>query len=100
MGVAIIDSGISTKTAALPNLVFSMDFTNSNGRGGDLYGHGTHVAGIVGGSGADGGSTAIPYAGVAPGSRLIDLRVLDNTGTGSTSSVIDGHRLGDCQPEC
>jgi serine protease AprX len=88
VGVAIVDSGISSKTGgALPNLVYSIDFTASNGRG-DPYGHGTHVAGIVGGSGADGGNTGNMYAGVAPSARLIDLRVLDGTGIGSTSSVI------------
>jgi serine protease AprX len=84
VGVAIIDSGIA-RVAALPNVVYSLDFTGTQPANTDVYGHGTHVAGIVGNSGEGPGKM---YAGVAPSARLIDLRVLDGTGTGSTSSVI------------
>ena len=48
--------------------------TNSNGAKYDLYGHGTHVAGIIGGNGSLSGGQ---YEGVAPGVNLIDLRALD-----------------------
>ena len=51
----------------------------------DEFGHGTHVAGLAGSSGAI--SNGI-YAGVAPGVRLLSLRVLDNAGKGKTSDVI------------
>ena len=51
----------------------------------DLYGHGTHVAGIIGGNGYLSGGN---YAGVAPGVNLLDLRVLDLNGSGSDSNVI------------
>src|SRR6185503_10754231 len=51
----------------------------------DGYGHGTHVAGIVAGSGALAGGS---FAGVAPNARLVGLRVLNNAGNGSTSDVI------------
>src|SRR5204863_5270811 len=50
----------------------------------DDYGHGTHIAGLVGSSGANGSQ----YKGVAPGARLIVLKVLDGTGSGKTSDVI------------
>ena len=97
IGVAVIDSGIndshpdlwnSTQTAS--RVVYHQDFTgtattNSSGANHDLYGHGTHVAGIIGGNGyLSGGS----YAGVAPGVSLIDLRALDVNGSGSDSTVI------------
>jgi serine protease AprX len=51
----------------------------------DLYGHGTHVAGIIG---RNGNKSNGRYAGVAPNVNLIDLRVLDANGAGSDSEVI------------
>ena len=51
----------------------------------DPFGHGTHVAGILGG---DGWSSAGNYPGVAPGAALHSLRVLGEDGQGSTSDVI------------
>ena len=51
----------------------------------DLYGHGTHVAGIIGGNGYLVGRK---LRGVAPGVNLIDLRALDANGAGSDSTVI------------
>ena len=59
--------------------------TNSNGANYDLYGHGTHVAGIIGGNGSFSGGQ---YAGRRPGVNLIDLRALDANGAGSDSTVI------------
>ena len=84
VGVAIIDSGIASHPD-LPNLVKTVDFTGGPNVPGDPFGHGTHVAGIIGGSGQ---SSQGLYAGVAPSARLINLRVLDASGGGSTSNVI------------
>ena len=47
IGVAVIDSGIADHPALTSRVVASVDFTDPNGRGLDLYGHGTHVAGII-----------------------------------------------------
>ena len=52
----------------------------------DDYGHGTHVAGLIGSSGATSNSK---YAGIAPGAKLLSLKVLDGKGTGKTSDVIN-----------
>ncbi|HWI52190.1 MAG TPA: S8 family serine peptidase [Symbiobacteriaceae bacterium] len=49
----------------------------------DDNGHGTHVAGIVAGTGA--GNPA--YVGVAPGAALVGLKVLNGSGSGSLSNV-------------
>ena len=50
------------------------------------YGHGTHVAGVAAGDGYALYSKA--YTGMAPNATLIDLRVLDQDGSGTDSAVI------------
>ena len=56
----------------------------------DAYGHGTHVAGILAGDG--GKSTGLLYTrtflGIAPGSKIVNLRVLDSEGRSTDSTVI------------
>ena len=49
----------------------------------DENGHGTHVAGIIGGK-----NNTIGVLGVASGANLVSLRVLDETGEGLLSSII------------
>src|ERR1700716_2577016 len=97
IGVAGIDSGINDSHADLGDstettsrVVYHQDFTGtpiSNTSGGhyDLYGHGTHVAGTIGGNGY---LSAGRFAGVAPNVNFVDLRALDAHGVGSDSSVI------------
>src|SRR5207237_9121670 len=84
VGVAVIDSGIAVHPD-LQNVVKTVDFTGWPNQQVDPYGHGTHVAGIIGGSGQ---SSQGLYAGVAPSVRLTNLRVLDGTGMGYTSDII------------
>ncbi len=97
IGVAVIDSGINDShpdlldsTESYSRVVYHQDFTgtatsNANGAQYDLYGHGTHVAGIIGGNGY---LSAGRFTGVAPKVNLIDLRALDANGSGSDSNVI------------
>jgi serine protease AprX len=58
----------------------------------DGYGHGSHVAGIVGGnSWAQGpGPTRGRYAGVAPGANIVAVRVSDDQGRTYLSDVMEG----------
>jgi subtilisin family serine protease len=49
----------------------------------DENGHGTHVAGIIGGK-----NNAIGVLGVASGASLVSLRVLDETGEGTLSAIV------------
>ena len=51
----------------------------------DPYGHGTHVAGIIGGTGK---GKSPSEAGIAPWAPIYSLRVLDGEGRGVASDVI------------
>src|SRR5262245_13762376 len=86
IGVAVIDSGIRDTLDLEP--VMKVDFVEP-GRTSDTdpFGHGSHVAGIIGGLGK---SDSGRYMGMAPGARLVDVRVLDEDGNGKTSDVIAG----------
>src|SRR5215204_4329173 len=62
-----------------------VDFVNGRTSPYDDNGHGTHVAGIVGGNGYD---TLGARAGIAPAANLVSLKVLDDHGGGYISNVI------------
>ena len=92
VGVAVLDSGISPHSALDSRVIARVNLVSWEGAStGDPYGHGTHVAGIIGGN-----TTAAKYVtpafagGTAPGVSLIDVRVLGSTGVGYTSDVIAG----------
>jgi serine protease AprX len=99
VGVAIIDSGITSwhddlTKGGLVNKIFPygnqrvakfVDFVSSHSMPYDDNGHGTHVAGVVGGNGYD---SYGEKAGIAPGASLVVLKVLDANGNGSIGSVI------------
>jgi serine protease AprX len=92
MGVAVIDSGIDDQHIDIwDRVLYHQDFTGTsqyNSQGmlvHDTYGHGTHVGGIIAGSGWVSGQI---YGGVAYNANLIDLRVLDGNGSGNDSEVI------------
>lgn len=83
VGVAVIDTGIDTSHPDL-NVVGGKNC--STGRSyDDGNGHGSHVAGTI--AAKDDGNGVV---GVAPGAPLYAVRVLNNAGSGSTSSVICG----------
>ncbi len=75
----VIDTGIRTTHADFGGRA-SAAFDAFGGNGQDCNGHGTHVAGTVGGA----------AYGVAKGVTLRGVRVLDCNGSGATSGVIAG----------
>jgi subtilisin family serine protease len=84
--VAIVDTGIDPNHPDFANRIAQMkDFTGQGPA--DNHGHGTHVAGIIGGTGA--GSSA-KYRGVAPDCLYYTAKVLRGDGSGSTSDVMAG----------
>lgn len=62
------------------------DFIQGDNDPADLYGHGTHVAGIA----AADGYNAKGIIGVAPGAEIIPVRVLDQNGSGTLEGVVAG----------
>ena len=87
VGVAIIDSGVSSWHDDLGSdrVVHFADFVDYQPTPYDDYGHGTHVAGIIAGSGYDSNGAR---RGIAPGANLVVLKVLDGEGFGYISNVI------------
>ena len=88
--VAVLDSGITPTPDLEKRVIYSASFIGSSDTK-DYYGHGTHVAGIIASSGYEskpGKGFTTQYKGVAPDARLINLKVLGDTGAGSTSGVI------------
>ncbi len=85
--VGIVDTGCDLNHSDLKDRVrASQDFTGK-GSAQDGNGHGTHVAGIVAGSGEVSGGS---YRGIAPAADLYIAKVLDDQGNGRTSNVIAG----------
>lgn len=87
VGVAIIDSGVTSWHDDLGSdrVVHFADFVDYQPLPYDDYGHGTHVAGIIAGSGYDSNGAR---RGIAPGANLVVLKVLDGEGFGYISNVI------------
>src|SRR5260370_1181500 len=76
--VAVVDSGISTAHPALAKkVVASVSFVSGDPSPDDLFGHGTHVAGIIAGVGSAASRVTPLYTGgIAPGAQLVNVRVL------------------------
>jgi subtilisin family serine protease len=79
--VAVLDTGIDATHPDLAGAVVeAKDFTGSDSGTEDRNGHGTHVAATVTGEGQ--------YRGVAPDTKLLVGKVLDDRGFGSESGII------------
>lgn len=96
--VALVDTGV----ADLPDLagrvvtvttdpagMQTAPCVNLSGESGcqDSYGHGTFLAGLIAGTGAASGGQ---YKGVAPGARIVSVKVAGRNGAADVSNVIAG----------
>ena len=80
----ILDSGIDFDHPDLTvDVARSKSFLSDNTSAKDENGHGTHVAGIIGGK-----NNTIGVLGVASGATLVSVRVLDKEGKGILSSTL------------
>jgi serine protease AprX len=92
IGIAILDSGIYSSHVSFQNsgtasrVLTRVNFASDNCAG-DCDGHGTHVAGLAAANGKIAGGA---YRGIAPNANLIDVRVLNAQGVGSTSGILAG----------
>jgi serine protease AprX len=90
--VAMLDSGVAAHPE-IQTLVASVDFVGTydetfNPEGSiDPNGHGTHVAGIMVGTGS---ASSGQFTGVAPEASLVSVRVLNDQGQGQTSNMLAG----------
>ncbi|WP_199551558.1 S8 family serine peptidase [Streptomyces sp. N35] len=80
--VAVLDTGVDeTHQELVGQQIVEKNFSTSADAK-DRQGHGTHVASTIAGKG-------VKYKGVAPGAQLIDGKVLNDSGSGSESDIIE-----------
>jgi len=84
--VAILDTGLRRTHSDFLNRIstvqnFTTDDSGDKTTVTDLFGHGTHVAGIIAANGY--------HTGIAPRASLIPLKVLRNDGGGSYTALLD-----------
>ena len=91
--IAVVDSGVAlhpdiqTLTAVVDVVAHSTPHAAPPEESIDPNGHGTHVAGIMVGTGRH---SAGRMAGVAPEANLVSVRVLDHVGRGLSSDLLAG----------
>lgn len=88
VGIAVIDTGVSPMNDFAGRLVAGPDLSGE-GTVIDSYGHGTVMAGVIGGSGADSaGRTGGSFTGVAPRSTLISVKAAGANGVVDVSTIL------------
>lgn len=92
--VAVVDSGVDYNHVDIASSMWDggenfpnhgFDMCNNDYDPMDDYCHGTHVAGIIAGQGNAGTQT-----GIAPGAKIMAVKVLDSSGYGTDSDLISG----------
>lgn len=85
--IGVLDTGMAHHPDLAGKVLCFRDFVGKRNLMYDNNGHGTHVCGILCGSGL---LSAGKYRGMAPGARLVVGKVLDDRGDGSTESMLAG----------
>ena len=85
--IAVVDSGVQADHPDLAGQVLpGRDFVQNDGTPQDGNGHGTHVSGIA--LAVEGNGVGV--SSVAPGAKLLPVRVLDDGGGGTSEGVAAG----------
>ncbi len=86
IGVAVLDTGIYPHPDFGKRIVCFRDYIKGRTTPYDDNGHGTHIAGIIGG---DGTASNGKYMGIAPDCHFIIIKILDGRGNGNTENVVE-----------
>jgi serine protease AprX len=90
VGIAVLDTGVSAMNDFKGRLVHGPDLSGE-GTLVDTYGHGTVMAGVAAGSGADSASaTGGAYTGVAPKATVVAVKVAGRNGAADVSTILQG----------
>jgi len=84
VGVAVVDTGLDLKSADL-DATSGVNCVTPGATAQDDNGHGTHIGGTLAGR-----NTGTGVVGVAPGTRLYAVKVLDSKASGSLSGLLCG----------
>lgn len=84
--IAILDSGVERHPDIAQNIVAFHDVVGGKKTPYDDFGHGTHVAGIICGSGRLSNGS---YEGVIPSAKIIAMKILDENGGGAAAHLLD-----------
>ncbi|GAA3499614.1 S8 family serine peptidase [Streptomyces prasinosporus] len=85
--IAVLDTGVDATHPDLKGQVTASKNFTSAPTTGDVVGHGTHVASIAAGTGAQSKGA---FKGVAPGAKILNGKVLDDAGFGDDSGILAG----------
>lgn len=89
VGVAVLDTGIYLHEDLKGKIQGFKDFVHGKKLPYDDNGHGTHIAAMIAGSGLASGGL---LKGIAPGSSITAIKVLDHRGNGYAADVLMGLR--------
>ncbi|MEV0486287.1 S8 family serine peptidase [Streptomyces sp. NPDC050508] len=85
--IAVLDTGVDADHPDLKTQVIESKNFSTAADANDHFGHGTHVASIAAGTGA---MSHGKYKGVAPGAKILNGKVLDDSGSGDDSGILAG----------
>ena len=86
--IAVVDTGVDFGHPDLQGqlLAGGYDFVNNDGDPVDDHGHGTHVTGIA----VAATNNGVGIAGIAPGAKVLPIKVLSSSGSGANSAMAQG----------
>ena len=88
ISVAVLDTGVSPVQDLAGRVMSGPDLSGEGRNTVDSFGHGTVMAGIIGGDGSAAGAS--PRTGIAPGAEIISVKVAGANGATDVSTMLAG----------